>query len=394
MNLDDESYLSAYLDDELDPAERQAVEWSVESSPPRADQIRSIAQVREAVAGLDRPAIPRDLGPALAARIARNHRLAPPPLFLRPARLARVASAFVGFATVAASLIFAVVRLYQPLHESPEVPVVASNEIDSTHRNHPIEPSRIVEIPASTSLPLLARDSTPSALELVHEAVASPPPVPDAIELPGSRDERRLVGDMLARTHVRRVLIVTDVIDAPDRVRRLIAESGREASEFGRISIRQELVIDPEHAEAAEVFAVPIDERGRRALVDRLQKHFSDLVEEGPSSPELVTQLSEVGQVAVFKGLKAAPLGDPPGDIPGLIAHRETDPLPGIFEANRTRLVGSKVVAKNTGVGVWPDGIEEGADAFVGPLDPRRKPPPRPGDRVTLLVWVTHPSLR
>ena len=393
MNLDDESYLSAYLDDELDPADRQAVEWSIESSLPRADRLRSIAQVREAVAGLDRPAIPRDLGPALAAQIARDNRFSRSRLLIKPARLARVASAFLGFASIAASLIFAIVRLNHPLHESPEVPVVASNEVAPAHRTHRIEPSRIVEIFAPTSPPLLARASNPPALQPTHELG----PIVVAPEVPTGRDERRLVGDMLARTHVRRVLIVTDMIDAPDQVRRLIAENGREVSEFGRISIRQELMIDPEHVEAAEVFAVPIDERGRRSLVDRLQQHFSELIEEGPSSPELVTQLSEVGQVAVFKGLKAAPLGDPPGGIPGLIAHREPDPLPGIFEANRFGLTGPKgagLGAKPTRAGAWPDGFEEGADAFVGPLDPRRKPPPRPGDRITLLVWVTHPSPR
>ena len=69
MNLDDDSYLSAYLDDELDPADRLAIEWSVESSPPLGEQLRSLCLARDSVAGLDRPGIPCDLAPLVVARL-------------------------------------------------------------------------------------------------------------------------------------------------------------------------------------------------------------------------------------------------------------------------------------------------------------------------------------
>ena len=48
-----------------------------------------------------------------------------------------------------------------------------------------------------------------------------------------------------------------------------------------------------------------------------------------------MTQLTEVGQVAVFRGLKAAPLGDPPHDLPGLIANREREREQFVIEADR-----------------------------------------------------------
>jgi hypothetical protein len=400
MNLDDESHLSSYLDDELDPADRLAVEWSIEASPPLADQLRSIALARDAVAGLDRPAIPRDLAPLVRARIASNRRTAR----LRvPARVALVASGFAGFAAIAASLIFALIRLHPTLHESPELPKVAiQDEQAETPRNHLIGPSDPEPIPPAPA-PLLVRDADEPSPKLPafpsHEVLlASASPPGEAAEL----NDRRVIGGILARSHVRRIVIVTDVIDAPEQIRKLIAQNGRETPEFGRISIRQEIVVDPEYAEAAEVFAVPIDERGRRSFVDRLQKAFPDLIEEGRSSPELVTQLTEVGQVAVFRGLKAAPLGDPPSNLPEFIANRERERDPFLIEANQNPVeparpekpasVRHAEVAKAEGdPGPNPSASDP---EFVGPPDLGRKAPPAPGERVTLLVWVTRPGRR
>ena len=337
MNLDDESHLSAYLDDELDPADRLAVEWSIESSPPLADRLRSIALAREFVAGLDRPTIPRDLAPALEARIASKR----PRVRLRSfARPALALGAFSGFSAVAASLIFALIRLYQPLHETPERPVVVAvqNEPGQAPRTHIVGPSA----PAPITAPAPFSGARPGLVRLVLPEPRSPLDPPALAQLPGEsaeRADRRVISGILGRSHVRRIVIVTDVIDASERVKALIAQGGRETPEFGRISIRQEIVIDPDHAEAAEVFAVPIDERGRSSFVDRLRKSFPDLTEEGQSSPELVTQLTEVGQVAILRGLEAAPLGDPPGNFHAFIAKsEETEKAPFLFENDRDPL--------------------------------------------------------
>src|SRR5437763_1632446 len=48
MKLDDESLLDAYLDGELDPARRLAVEAALESSARLADRLRHLARVDEA----------------------------------------------------------------------------------------------------------------------------------------------------------------------------------------------------------------------------------------------------------------------------------------------------------------------------------------------------------
>lgn len=402
MNLDDVSHLSAYLDDELDPAARLAVEWSIESSPPLADQLRSIAQAREVVTQLDRPTIPRDLAPTVVARIASDHRN--PRLRPRAARVAAVISGLVGISAVAASLIFALIKLNESLHPSPERPLVASNDAEPvlTPRHHSIPASSdLVSNPNPAPSPTALFENHPSSKPEIDPPIvvksSSPDPLVPSREL-AQRDDRRVVDGILGRSHVRRILIVTDVIGAPETVRNLIAQEGRGTPEFGRISIRQEIVIDPDHAEAAEIFAVPIDERGRRSFVDRLRREFPNLIEEGKSNPELVTQLTEVGQVAVYRGLRAAPLGDPPADLPEYIANRQGEGDPVVIEANqgsiRPNLVDRPAPTRPVEVAHQSDGPrpEIPDSEFVGPPDLDRKAPPKPGERVTLLVWVTRPS--
>ena len=322
MNLDDETYLSAYPDDELDPAERPAVEWAVESSPPLADQLRSIALARDAVAGLDRPSIPRDLGPALGARIAADRRRARLGALARPAG---VALAFSTFSAMAASLIFALILLHQA---APTIPrtrpdVVQNIGNDPAHRTHPIQPSDPAPKPTEivSTEPVYAGpspESRPRRRDVL--SLGRDPALPD-----GAREQgyRRLISRMLERPRVRRIVIVTDIQDAPDLVQELIRDDARQTPEFGRISICQDIVVDADRAEPAEVFAVPMDGRVRRSFVDRLRRQFPGLVEEGESKPELVTQLSEVGRVAVFRGTEAAPLGEPPLDVQPV--HRQPD---------------------------------------------------------------------
>jgi hypothetical protein len=305
-----------------------------------------------------------------------------------------VVSGLAGFATIAASLVFALIQLTRSLHESSEPIQVARNEptpaADRTHSITHFAPIPPASAPVSD---LTATEAPPVPPAPVSEA-------PIVVAAPTEPDPRRVVGDMLDRSHVRRIVIVTDVIDAPEKVRNLIALNGRELPDFGRISIHQAIDLDPMHAEPAEVYAVPIDERGRRSFVEQLQKSFPGLVEEGQSRPELVAGLTKVGQVAVFRGLKAAPLGDPPSDLPGYIANREKEGEPFVDEDRRPagpihpRKPADRLsrLARTDGAG--EDDPEDRDSEFVGPPDLERKAPPKPGERVTLLVWVTRPGRR
>ncbi len=384
MNLDDESLLSAYLDDELDPADRLAVEWSIETNPPLAEQLRSLAQARDAVSRLPRPEIPRDLAANLSARLLVNRRRE---RLRKLARPARAALAFSGFSGLAASLIFALILLNHSLHESDPPIAVAVQPVEDPRPHHPVADSKIPRPDASAELV----SNPPSVIS----APASPKITPvqrSGIDEAREVNARRAIAGMLEQSHVRRIRIITDVVDASAKVKHLIHQDGRLNPDFGQISICQEIVIDPECAEAVEVFAVPMDERDRRAFVGQLSEAFPNLVEEsGEANPDLVTQLTEVGQVALYRGTEAAPLVDPPHDL------RPYNAIQG--EIAKNLIVESPVRPIETPRTGELDQNRKAqvATAKAEPPVPADSSTPatqlKPGDRVTVLVWVvTRPA--
>src|SRR4051812_35968358 len=72
MNPEDDPFLSAYLDGELDPAQRAEVESALLSNPALAERLRQLAAVRDLVANLPRPSPREDLSGAVLARIRRR----------------------------------------------------------------------------------------------------------------------------------------------------------------------------------------------------------------------------------------------------------------------------------------------------------------------------------
>ena len=307
-----------------------------------------------------------------------------------------------GFSAIAASLIFALILLNHSLHPT-ELPTIAAQPQPVPHNGDsiavvPANPSpviapRSVEL-ASNEPPLLPRAGLTSTIDYPTFVAA---PADEAKE----QVDRKSISRMLEGEHVRRIVIVTDIIDAPDRVKQLIHQYARKTPEYVRVTICQDIVLDAGHADAAEVFAVPMDEQGRRAFVSKLGQQFPNLVEERDSRPELITQLSEVGQVAIFRGTEAAPLGDPPVDVRPFIASRTNNSPDHILEAS------GAVDTTGSTSGATPPVGKSGRDSggldlvalddpeadpsFVGPRNPYRLPPPRPGDPITLIVWVTRP---
>jgi hypothetical protein len=377
MNLDDESLLSAYLDDELDPADRLAVEWSVESSPPLAEQLRSLATARDAVTGLGRPALPVDLAPAITARLAADRRRARLQALARPGR---VALAVAGLSAMAASLLFALLLLHRSMHESPDPTQIArQNSNDPAPSTHPI--------PDSESDP----DLNPTPKVASKDIIASPDeePRPRLVRLESAdqlreREDRLKISRMLENPEVRVVMVVTDVIDASEQVRGLIEKDPRATPDFGRITLQTGLVVDPNRPGSAEVFVVPINEGARESFLTRLREKFAEVMEEDERRvPDLVTQLTEVGQAAVYRGLQASPLVGSPVDVRS-------------FAQRAGSNSGGDEYLSDHGAGgaSAPDSPRRptgrpaaDADQFVGP--PTRL---KPTDAVTLLVWVTRPG--
>ena len=186
----------------------------------------------------------------------------------------------------------------------------------------------------------------------------------------------------------------------PEEVEDLISQDARRRpSSAGSRSAR--ISSSTRSGRGAEVFAVPMDERGRRAFVERLQRLFPGLLEEGPSSPELVTQLSEVGQGGPLPGRRGGP------------ARRTADPDPFVRRESRAGAARAHLGARpgsarpvpigdpaplslvdSTAGGRRPSEGPEGVPNFVGPPDLDGLDGPRPGEPVTLLVWVTRPPRR
>ena len=72
MNLDEETFLTAYLDDELDPELRLGVDSALLSSPALVEDLRDLTAVRDLVAGLGRPAPAVDISVAVLSMIRRR----------------------------------------------------------------------------------------------------------------------------------------------------------------------------------------------------------------------------------------------------------------------------------------------------------------------------------
>ncbi|WP_406700371.1 hypothetical protein V5E97_16285 [Singulisphaera sp. Ch08] len=98
----------------------------------------------------------------------------------------------------------------------------------------------------------------------------------------------------------------------PGRVEGLVRDMPRLDPFIGKITVSQGIVIDPKHPNEATVFALVMDQEEIGRFRDRLQIDFPNQFKEVPPDPIVVTQLSEIGQVAVSSGPRATVLSPPP----------------------------------------------------------------------------------
>jgi hypothetical protein len=294
MNLDDEAILSAYLDDELDPAVRVEISALLEADPALAERLVGLTAVHNAVAGLSRPVPAVSLAGLVMARIESAESVrARRPLYW----LATAASVAFAFALTLRS------GLLGPAKVQVQQAVVATD---------------VVPIP-----PTLAG---PEPLNVARTASPAPPitlPKPLGPVADPAEDGRRLVFDMLDRPGLSRILIVTDIIDpaARDRVHSLLRESSRKEVDFGRITIAQGIVIDPDYPNGADVFPVVMDEPEREQFLSKVAHEFDPATHPATieyteliSEPRLATRLAQIGNITVGKGQPAA----------GLIPHSDS----------------------------------------------------------------------
>ena len=397
MNLDDQSQISAFFDDELDPGDRLLIAWSIESSPASAQELADLKATQGLVRGLDRPAIPRDLSPAILKAISPTSKKPRP----TTRAAARIAAALVGIGSIAASLFLALTLLHRSLHDDSKfelTPSVASPEDRTNSLIHP---------------PLILADATPDRSTASTRPGMTAPSVVGSDSRPIKLAEAKATGiegieparpgqvdAMLGHRKVLRALIVADVLDpTSNRVRSFIERDlGREPV-FGRITLTQGIVVDPDRPGEAEVYSVVMSEPGCGPFLDRLRRAFPSMELEGEPEPTLVTQLTEVGQVAVFSGVRPARLGSPPGEISSVVAaravaHQDHFPPPSIVPLDPTA---PRMSDPSPGTGeVSPRVVQKSNVALsVSAAPPVGNPPGSPSsphaddELVTVLVWVT-----
>ena len=421
MNLDDESLLSAFLDDELDPGDRQAVAWQVESSPEVTARLAELRGVQVAVQNLSRPVVPVDLSAAVLARLTPRGPATgtAPPVLPMPVRFrrrrwataARAVASLVGVGSVAASLLFALVLLFNALHETDrpaETSIVATES--TPNRTHPTPAPTIAARQTRSLAPVadLAPAAPPAPAKVAQETLVvverakSPLPDQSRRSLAKSKEPVATVAEvdsraasrpepvdtMLGMARVSRVVIPTDTLDqTAQRVRQIIDEDADRAPEYGQISLTGGIVVDPGQPGAAEVYPVVLREADARAFLVKLRREFAEAAVEDEAAPALVTQLAEVGPVALHFRINPSRLGEPPHNLNPFVATkaspvevdldgdlaakpRDKSPLGNLIDQQRQR-----------------QGVHRAADQVQTTLGRPAGGPTNPGP-VTILVWV------
>jgi hypothetical protein len=405
MNFDEETFLTAYLDGELTSGPRERVESSLASDPQLADDLRALAAVRDLVAGLSRPAAPCDLSASVVARIRRR----PGVIAFRSNPFGRVpAGAWSWAGRTAAALATAAA-------------VVAAVTL-GLGRTAP-EPLKVAQAPRPL-LPLLppGADELPSSYFVADDANL----VPAVDDLAPGRDERERAEEalrlrqLLDSPNLHKVIVVTDVLGggADRKVGEILGQTPRRSAAYGRITVTQGIVVDPEHPGRATVFAVVMDDRELDEFRGLLSRAFKDVRETEPR-PGVVTQLADVGEMAVLPGTLVADLVDAPPaardrairSTPGKDFAIKSRVVPGGYDADPlhdpTRYRDVAEVAPNAD-GPTPEQMRSGPHPSLSELTKapdaparngteRRPPSPSRDDRKpaprqnVVLVWVETP---
>jgi hypothetical protein len=307
MSPDDESLLGAYLDGELEPEQRRAIESSLATDSLLAEKVQGLLGVRDLVADLSRPAS-ADFSPAVMRRI--HEALLRP----RPWTLGRHARRWVagglGVATVAAALVALLSLL--PVHRVGPAQVAVSAQQQNSHspadRTSP-DGEGFADLGAEPRA--AAPPSLQNTLRPETRVASSASRVEKGIETNEHQRFRTLIDD----PHLRRVFLVTDQIGQPaeQQVATLVERTTHH--DYFKITVAQGIVIDQRHPGKATVFAVVLDETELAPFRDRLKNAFKDRLQEEDVEPAVAMQLADIGQVVSFP---AHPIGDltiPPSNL-------------------------------------------------------------------------------
>ncbi len=310
MNLDDETLLTAYLDGELDAAGRNWVEAATQASPGLARRLRDLAEARDLVEGLSRPAPLFDVSAAVLARIA-----APPRPWAFRVRVSRVVSPrwlAVGSGLAAAASLLITLSLTQI---GPGAQV-RKNGLDGrlavSDRKPPSPPSHSIAAP---SPPHQTNPTAPIPTGHNERLATVPGPAHDlGAESRLLQDQERLRG-LLDRGDVRKIRLPVDRLGEDER-RKLelaIEQTARKNPAKGQITVAPGIIIDRLAAQGAIVYALLLDEDELNHLQRNLVDQFGPIDQPSTAPPAEVLQLADQRHVSF--SVPYGTLTSPPRDV-------------------------------------------------------------------------------
>jgi hypothetical protein len=314
MTSDDDTFLSAYLDGELDADQQQRVDSALVASPELAERLRAISVVRDLVVGLHRDA-GVDVAPMVMSRIRRRRQSRFQFSAWGPgAPRARQAAAVAGILTFAAGIL--VVVTLTATHRQPRARFFAPGAgaaIDNVITDAKPGPGTAGGNELAPIVALQPSSSSADAGAVSTVALNKPRSAVEHGAAAGGVDGQSAATDLeLSRR----------LLDSPYRRRFFLSKSGGIGNAqqqvasvvehttrlgFCKITVSQGIVIDPRHPEEATVFALLVNPNELDRLRDQLKVALPDLIEETTADPAIVTQLADIGRV---QSLSPAPLAD------------------------------------------------------------------------------------
>lgn len=374
MNIARESMLSAYLDDQLSPEQRRAVEAALKSDPAVAESLRSLAVVRDLIAELSRPTGP-DLFPEIMERLeGRNLERRSGRPATRRLQLAALASG--GVAASIACLALLGGRLQPsprpaPSFTAPSESILADSGPTTDAPSEPI----IAELLGPPALPRTAISTGESS----PEVASTEQPSADA---PASDPDRLLVHELLEGRPPSRVFLVTalDGEATAERVATLLGISTHR--NFHRIELPPaEGEVEAEKADAigAVAFAATLDPAELATFRERLTTAFSERFDDDGEKPAIAADLAKRGRAAT---LSANPAGDvliPQTNLALRFQTRERRNWP------TTAPDDDRIDARET-TGLDAEAAPDGDEASRQPTT--ETAPTEPGQPCSVLVWI------
>ena len=347
MNLDDESLLSAYLDDELAAPGRAEVEAALRSDPGLRRRLADLAAARDLVSGLSRPAAPADLSAAILARLAAG-RVGHVPATRRPRRAGLLILA--GVTSLAASLMIArVATVPTPARPGAGFPPLARNPVLAASQKVASRVSNMsgrTDVLASSGAPVairrvpapLAADKSPappaSPTPLVAAAAQATARVEAARAVPPSVATREAglsrngadpvaaaeIRALLSRPGVRRLTVTVDVLDdeAIASMDGLVGNLHKKRPRWGQVRVEQTVLLDSDRPGRAVIYAMVLDHPEREALDQKLLAQYPKRIQEDQVPPALAETLAGsddlTGHFAWHQGPAVAGLKPAPPD--------------------------------------------------------------------------------